>query len=203
VPKPDALYNLNISDALSSFRFSSDPNSMPDFSTLIGLKDSWDDDAPSTTYDDGMDGSGAPAGGDEHDFFGGEDFDAAGGGGGDAGGFDDAMSMAGDDDNDNDNGDFAGPSHSAPNNYSGGALGMGSNGEKYAPFDPRRQGGELVMALAGGAGDDGEGMFDYFDKGLGKAWAGAEHWKLRKVTKKGEFMRSIMEATQIGFSVNS
>lgn len=60
---------------------------------------------------------------------------------------------------------------------------MAAPGDVHAPFDPRRQGGELVMALAGTADEDG--MFDYFDKGFGKNWAGAEHWKLRKVSRKG------------------
>jgi len=69
--------------------------------------------------------------------------------------------------------------------YSGAArgVGMAAPGDAHAPFDPRRQGGELVMALAGSADEDG--MFDYFDKGFGKNWAGAEHWKLRKVSRKG------------------
>ena len=174
MPAPAALSSLKISDTLSSFRFSSDPDAMPDFSTLMGLKDSWDDDETVNALggDHGA-GPSVPTG-EEQDFFGGEDFDVGGGGG-----FDDAMSMAGDEDA----GDFGGPSMTS--NYGGGALGMGANGEMLAPFDPRRQGGELVMAMASGDGDDGEGMFDYFDKGLGRAWAGAEHWKLKKVTRKG------------------
>lgn len=145
---------------------------MPDLSTIVGLKDTWDEDAPQAPLEAEFGEPSAPMG-EEHDFFGGEDFDAPGGGG-----FDDAMSMAGDDEGD----DFGGPSTAT---YGGGALGMAASGESFAPFDPRRQGGELVMAMASGDGDDGEGMFDYFDKGFGKAWAGAEHWKLRKVTRKG------------------
>ncbi|GMK59486.1 hypothetical protein CspeluHIS016_0800920 [Cutaneotrichosporon spelunceum] len=33
-------------------------------------------------------------------------------------------------------------------------------------------------------GEDDAGMFDYFDRGMSKGWAGAEHWKLRKVARK-------------------
>lgn len=167
---------------------------MPDFSTLMGLKDSWDDEEVFGGFGGTGAGPSVPTG-EEQDFFGGEDFDTGIGAAG-QGGFDDAMSMAGDDDN----GDFAADGPSAQTHY-GGALGMGTNGESFAPFDPRRQGGELVMAMSGGDGDDGEGMFDYFDKGLGgKGWAGAEHWKLRKVTRKGEYslffvLRSSMGST--------
>ncbi len=42
---------------------------------------------------------------------------------------------------------------------------------------------DLFMAFVDG--DDDGGMFDYFDRGMAKGWAGAEHWKLRKVARKG------------------
>jgi condensin complex subunit 2 len=136
---------------------------MPDFSTLMGLKDTFDDSA-----------TPAPEGlsmiQEEEDFFGGEDYDT---GAPMPGGFDnDGMSNPADDQD-----GFAGPSSAY------GGIGAAGPGE-HVPFDGRRQGGELVMALAGG--EDGEGMFDYFDKGFSQNWAGAEHWKLRKVTRKGE-----------------
>lgn len=50
-------------------------------------------------------------------------------------------------------------------------------------FDPRRAPNErdLVMAMA----EDGEEMLDYFDTAVMKNWAGPQHWKLRRVAKKG------------------
>jgi condensin complex subunit 2 len=164
---------LNISDTLASFKFSSDPNAMPDFTTLLGLKDTFDDAATSAAGELSMIQE------EEQDFFGGEDFDTGAPMPG-AGGFDD-MSNPGDDQD----GPFA---SSSSNPY--GALGMAGPGE-HMPFDGRRQGGELVMALGGG--DDGGDMFDYFDKGFGKSWAGAEHWKLRKVTRKGGYLSPFLE----------
>ncbi len=154
---------LNISDTLSAFRFSADPNSMPDFSALIGLKDSFDDEPRSAVE---YEGTPAPTG-EVHDFFGDEDFDMGG-----PARFDDAGSAVG-----NQEGVVG-------DRYGRGGVGMVAPGDSHAPFDPRRQGQELVMALVGD--DDEEGMFDYFDRGSGKAWAGAEHWKLRKVSRKGE-----------------
>jgi len=154
---------LNISDTLSTFRFSADPNSMPDFSTLVSLRDSFDDD-PRLAH--GFEGTPAPTG-DVQDFFGDEDFDMGG-----PVGFDDVMSAAGDEEG------------VVGDHYGGGGVGMVAPGDRHAPFDPRRVGQQLVIAVV--AGDDEEGMFDYFDRGLGKAWAGAEHWKLRKVSRKGK-----------------
>jgi len=124
--------------------------------------------------------------GEAVDFFGDEDFGGPSyptyGGGGD---FDDAASMAGDDQDGNMLGQYG---LTNAGNHTGG-VGMIQNGEGHGPFDPRRTGQQdLVMALVGGTGED-EGMFDYFDKGLaGKGWAGVEHWKLRKVSRKGLFL---------------
>jgi condensin complex subunit 2 len=157
------IQTLNISDTLASFKFSSDPNAMPDFTTLLGLKDTFDDSA--TPAPEGL----SIIQEDEEDFFGGEDYDT---GAPMPGGFDDMSNPADDQD-----GAFAGPSSAA---Y--GCVGAAGPGE-HMPFDGRRQGGELVMALMGDG--DGDGMFDYFDKGFAQNWAGAEHWKLRKVTRKG------------------
>jgi len=172
-PDMSQTMSLEISDTLADFRFSSDPQSIPDFASLVGLKDTFDDNASQAPFDDFT-----PTG-DAQDFFGGEDFDMGGGSGG---GFDDSASAGGFDD--------------AEPGYGGaGGVGMAAPGDAHGPFDPRRQGGELVMALVGGGGDE-EGMFDYFDKGFGKSWAGAEHWKLRKVSRKGrlKLLLAAMEA---------
>ncbi|WWC67762.1 uncharacterized protein I206_101674 [Kwoniella pini CBS 10737] len=173
VPSVEAVQDLYISDTLQSFKFSSDPDSAPDFATLFGLKDSYNDDETRSAFDpDDQDFSPQPTGdGAVHDFFGDEDFDV-----GPSGGFDDGASMAGDD-------------MEAQEAYSGagmgGSLAMAAPGEHLGPFDPRRQAGPGELVMAFGAGDDdAEGMFDYFDKGFGKAWAGADHWKLRKVTRR-------------------
>jgi condensin complex subunit 2 len=170
---------LAISDTLAAFRFSSDPSDMPDFSSLIGNNNFNDDD---DVHPLGESSTQHMETGETHDFFGDDDFEM---GGGDAGGgFDDNASMAGDE------GETA-------MDYNGG-VGMAAAGEA-GPFDPRRQAGqgELVMALHGG--EDDEGMFDYFDKGFGKAWAGVEHWKLRKVSRKGEswWHLSYIQARQV------
>ena len=156
--------DLNISDTLSTFRFSTDPDFLPDFSSLIGLKESYDHE----TNGSDLESTPIPSG-PAQDFFGDEDYDGSG-----PVGFDDAMSIGGDDE-------------AVPiENYGGGSVGMVAPGDTHVPFDPRRQGQELVMALVGGNVE--EGMFDYFDRGSGKAWAGAEHWKLRKVSRKGEYL---------------
>ncbi|OCF59011.1 hypothetical protein L486_03509 [Kwoniella mangroviensis CBS 10435] len=175
VPSVQAVQDLYISDTLSAFKFSSDPNSAVDFTTLFNLKDSYNDEEYQPSYaDDEYDEYAPgymPGGGEAHDFFGDEDYDM-----GPSGGFDDGASMMGD-------------NMDAQEAYSGqgmgGSLAMAAPGERLGPFDPRRQAGygELVMAFGNGD-DDAEGMFDYFDKGFGKSWAGAEHWKLRKVTRK-------------------
>lgn len=134
---------------------------MPDFSTLVGLRDSFDDEPRPMADFEGT----PPPSGEAQDFFGDEDFDIGG-----PAGYDDAGSIGGDEE-------------AVAGEHSRGAVGMVAPGDSHAPFDPRRQGGELVMALVGGPEE--EEMFDYFDRGLGKAWAGAEHWKLKKVSRKG------------------
>lgn len=151
---------------------------MPDLTSLFGLKDTWDDDHMDDFSDFGSPGGGA---GGPVDFFGDDDYSGGGGGMG----FDDGASTSG--------GVFGG-GDLRPSTSANGALGLAQPGENLAPFDPRRQGGEMVMALTGN--DEGEGMFDYFDKGFGKrGWAGAEHWKLRKVAKKGEYWLFSWEGT--------
>lgn len=42
--------------------------------------------------------------------------------------------------------------------------------------------GTSTLVTLGGAPDTN--MFEYFDSGFGKAWAGAEHWKLKRVTRR-------------------
>jgi condensin complex subunit 2 len=176
MPAMKKIQSLNISDTLASFKFSSDPNAMPDFTTLLGLKDTFDDSASAAQEGLSMIQE------EEQDFFGGEDYDT---GAPMPGGFDDNMSNPGD--GDDQDGQFASSSSMA---YGG--LGTAGPGE-HVPFDARRQGGELVMALAGG--EDGEGMFDYFDKGFAQSWAGAEHWKLRKVTRKGKLIALVVSVS--------
>jgi hypothetical protein len=176
---------------------------MPDFTALLGLKDTWGNSSDAGDNDgDTLRGSPVPGGsGQEHDFFGGEDFDSYAGPsmGWGAGGGDD------------DDGDVFGAGgtgantpgfsltvpHASAGGYAG--LGMGQPGEHLAPFDPRAasqqgQGSEqqhqLVMALALASDEDAMGkggMMDMFDKTINgqKGWAGWGHWKLRKVTKKG------------------
>jgi condensin complex subunit 2 len=58
-------------------------------------------------------------------------------------------------------------------------------GAPLAPFDPRHAPNptELVMAIADGGSQD---MLDYFDASVIKNWAGPEHWKMRKVIRKGQ-----------------
>lgn len=109
--------------------------------------------------------SAPPVTGEAHDFFGDEDYDM---GGGNYGG--DDMSAVGGDDGDVDD-VFGAPE----------ASGSGTG------HAPPRPGQDLFMAFVDG--DDNDGMFDYFDRGFSKGWAGAEHWKLRKVSRKGECWR--------------
>lgn len=42
--------------------------------------------------------------------------------------------------------------------------------------------GANTLVTLGGTPD--ANMFEYFDSGFGKAWAGAEHWKLKRVTRR-------------------
>lgn len=63
------------------------------------------------------------------------------------------------------------------------ALEQGAGGGNYVPFDPRRAPLDKGLVLAEGEGDI---MFDYFDKGVVKNWAGPQHWKLRKVVRRRE-----------------
>lgn len=131
--------------------------------------------------DDGF-AAGPSTGGPVTDFFGDDNdalaFDDGGGGGDDDGmGFGDGGADEMDIDGD-DEGVFGG---------SGGPMGGARGPTVLAPFDPSRQhaGGDgLVMAMVGDK-EGGSMMLDYFDQGF-KNWAGPEHWKLRRVTKKRE-----------------
>jgi condensin complex subunit 2 len=51
-------------------------------------------------------------------------------------------------------------------------------------FNPRRLPNEKELILAM-TEEEGSGMMDYFDQTFLKNWAGPEHWKLRKVVRKG------------------
>ncbi|CAK9782303.1 barren [Cutaneotrichosporon oleaginosum] len=93
--------------------------------------------------------------GEAHDFFGDEDYDAP-------------AAFDGDDDE--------GEGIGLVDDVFGSAPAPAAPGAGGAP----RQ--DLFMAFVDG--DDGGGMFDYFDRGMAKGWAGAEHWKLRKVARK-------------------
>lgn len=118
-----------------------------------------------------LDASANHAGGPVADFFGDDDLAPAFDGG------DDYMGDGGIDGGDD--GVFSPEDRPAPMN--------GSHGTILAPFDPARQasGDGLVMTMLG-AGEESM-MLDYFDQGYLKNWAGPEHWKLRRVTKKGEY----------------
>lgn len=155
IPSAEQAAELTISSTLGGFEFTSDSADMPDLAALTGLS-GFNDDEPERE-------ASVPLGtGEEVDFFGGETYDVGG-----SGGFDDGASVGGDDFGEDVFG--AGPS--------GGELGGAG------PFDPRRgPGSELVMSFVDG--EDNDTMFDYFDRGFAKQWAGAEHWKLRKVSRK-------------------
>ncbi|RXK39032.1 hypothetical protein M231_03656 [Tremella mesenterica] len=175
LPPTSTMEELQISNTLGDFRFSSDPDAMPDFATLVGLKDL--DDEPMLEHMDEVSGEGGA-----HDFFGDENFDVPMGME-----VDDGMSVVEGDSGDMEDGIGDG------NGGLRGGLQMLAPGDSHGPFDPRRQGGELVMSMM--EGDDG--MFDYFDKGFGKAWAGAEHWKLRKVSRKDQALPATTRTTKV------
>ncbi|WVQ75709.1 hypothetical protein IAR50_005339 [Cryptococcus sp. DSM 104548] len=180
IPTTDALEDLKISSTLSSFHFSSDPDSAIDFTAILGLKDTFQDDEPPFQFElnaayEGDDVPMAPmdvGGEEEHDFFGFDDYNA---GVGEAG-LDGDASMMGDAD--------AAERYITVANPQTASLVLAGQGDHLGPFDPHRHQGrdELVVGLREG---DEDGMFDYFDQGFGgKSWAGAEHWKLRKVSRK-------------------
>jgi condensin complex subunit 2 len=153
IPSEEDTVPLTISETLGSFHFGAEG----DFAAITGF----------SSFNDEPEVDAHVPTGEAHDFFGDEDYDV----GGAPGGFDDGMSMAGDE------GDFDAPGEGAPGE--GGAFG-------YGAFDPRRAQGLGNFSLALGGSDDPDSMFQYFDSGFGKAWAGAEHWKLRKISRKGE-----------------
>jgi condensin complex subunit 2 len=158
IPSEQEIASMTISETLGAFHFSTDAN-LPDLAAITGLSSFNDEPEPEPMVPTG----------EEHDFFGDEDFDN---GGGPSGGFDDdGMSIASD-------GDFGGGQTVVADASAPGAFG-------YGPFDPRRAQGQ-GFALDFGGSDDPDNMFQYFDAGFGKAWAGAEHWKLKKISRKGE-----------------
>jgi len=160
IPSTEDTASMVISETLQAFHFSTDSD-LPDLAAITGLSSFNDDIEPEVAV---------PTGGEAHDFFGDEDYDIGGGG---AGAFDDNMSLVGDE------GDFD-AGLTAASGAEGGPQAFG-----YGPFDPRRAQGH-GFALDFGGTDDPENMFQYFDAGFGKAWAGAEHWKLRKISRRGK-----------------
>lgn len=65
-----------------------------------------------------------------------------------------------------------------------GDVSMGGGAEGDDPFAaPSTAGPFATSTLVTLGGTDGN-MFEYFDSGFGKAWAGAEHWKLKRVTRR-------------------
>lgn len=154
IPTEEETAPLAISETLATFHFSTDADDMPDLAAITGLS-SLADEPERPVHD-------APVG-EAVDFFGDDDYDM----GGPSGYAGDDMSMA-------DDGEFA-------QDVFGTGAPTAQHGDSQGPFDPRR-GADLVMSFIGT--EDGDNMFDYFDSGFGKAWAGAEHWKLRKVSRK-------------------
>ncbi|KDN49553.1 hypothetical protein K437DRAFT_255223 [Tilletiaria anomala UBC 951] len=69
------------------------------------------------------------------------------------------------------------------------AAGTGGHGRLGDSMVPNRNGPDLFMALgdirAAADGEDGNGLFDYFDQRLAKNWAGPEHWKMRRALPTG------------------
>ncbi|KAK7031391.1 condensin complex subunit 2 [Favolaschia claudopus] len=99
-------------------------------------------------------------------------------------------------------GDYTGDDFGGSN----GSNGCGLAGEQEAgmhrgpggtmPFDPRRPPHDLVMAM--GDADGEGGIMDYFDKTLTKngAWAGPEHWKMRKTIRRLDAETSAKQAAK-------
>ncbi|OWZ47865.1 condensin complex subunit 2 [Cryptococcus neoformans c8] len=190
IPITKFLTEHSINPSLASFHFTSDSSSGNDndSATILGLKDSFpvDEynpyDIPMATQDDynPMDPAFNRGHGEGHDFFGGDDYDA-GPAYGDGGFDEDGTSMMGDPED-----DLVAPFHNSANSNGGSLALLGPGSSHLGPFDPRRQGQGHEIVLTLGEGDDtgSGGMFEYFDKGFGKSWAGAEHWRLRKVSRK-------------------
>lgn len=154
----DDVNDRNISVTLADFKFTADPNQT---FTLNFLSHN---DREEEEADRRSDSGDAPGG--IQDFFGAEEL------GEDFGGIEDYGTPVGNgDDEDGMGGD--------------GHYGDAGGDGPLEPYDATRRGGDLVMAMMGDGGNE-EMMLDYFDKGLLKNWAGPEHWKLRRVTRKSE-----------------
>ena len=103
------------------------------------------------------------------------------------------------DDNEDDGNDFFDALDTAPAFRHGGPVVLdGTTGgvDGYGPFDPSAgPSSDLVMAMAfnpstgmptdGADGENGNDLFDYFDRRLMRNWAGPEHWKLSRVAAAG------------------
>lgn len=162
---------------MADFSFSKDVSSFDDLTFLtttipddidLGDDDNFPVDNPPVPT--GEEGTGQPE--ETQDFFSGDqavydDYEPMGG-------FDDRGSPP--------DGDDAGD-HSMDQTYGAGPSNEHSAGA--VPFDPRRVPDENAVVMAMTEGDGQGGMFDYFDQTFLKNWAGPEHWKLRKVIRKG------------------
>ncbi len=159
---------------LGDFKFSSDGQDAFHLSSL-GLGSGSGIGSDKDGGDDNVFDGAAQQG--EHDFFGDDDAGAPM----DGGDYDMGMGMGmgmggGGDDDEGGGGGFA----------AGGASGSGSG--MVAGMDGARRnpanGDRMFVGLAGDH-DDADGMMlDYFDQGFMRNWAGPEHWKLRRVTRK-------------------
>lgn len=170
LPPLDELEHRSLCPSLASFKFSTS-ESAGSFD-IAALKAAAADDVPvpgsmpmhSDAGDADRSGAdffaGADIGGGDDYEGGGEDFFGGGGGDGEY------------DDDDGNEG-----ARSAP---MGMAVALGG----VEAYDPSRAPNERDIVMAMQEGEGAGSMFDYFDKGFMKNWAGPEHWKLRRTMKK-------------------
>jgi condensin complex subunit 2 len=160
---PEDLEHMSICPSLASFKFASDDSNVIDLAAL--LKASINSEFEPEPAEPGA----------TQDFFGDDDFGGGGGG--------DGMADGGMDFFNDEPADYDGDDAETPDGEGGTKMEDGWGRGPIAPFDPRKvpDERELVMAMASG----GDQIFDYFDSALMKNWAGPEHWKMRRMNKKG------------------
>ena len=66
-----------------------------------------------------------------------------------------------------------------------GEQGQATRSGPFVPFDPRKAPTERDLIVAMTDADGQSGLLGYFDQNVMKNWAGPEHWKLRRVIRKG------------------
>ncbi|KAJ8515716.1 hypothetical protein ONZ45_g6881 [Pleurotus djamor] len=164
LPDADILEDKEIAPSLADFSFSKSTGFDIDTSLFQDDSQDGDDDdfaAPDRFGDGGMDLDGEAPGAE--DFFQGPQAIN-----------DDYYPAEGD--------DYGG------DNASNGSVGPeGSQGAApYVPFDPRKVPNQRDLVMAMTEGDGEGGMMDYFDQNFNKNWAGPEHWKMRKVIRRGD-----------------